>query len=1185
MTNGSTPNDCRSARNIVSSPARVIGCLLAGVLAVAGCRQSTSVDDVPATVEGEGEDAPLSVSQSVAETLAQFNRGTALLERYDYAKAADVLKKVVSRTPNWGAARFNLGLAQLNLQGQNNLDSARDIFEAILESEPDHLPARFCLGIYHQHLGENEQALECFEKVYKHDDQDPYVGYKYAEALIGVGRDEEGMKVLEDVVATDPGCISAIYRLAMQYQRAKRSDDAMPLFDRFKELNEAELTAGTFTVRKVYGTTGKYYTALSADSLPLDPPGDLPDQLVVFSPDVKHLDATTASWAWGGGAVNLPGVAAGDVDGDGDLDLCLTAVDQQGGTSIWLNDGSGVFTAGATIASQGVSPCFGDVDNDGDLDLWLGRAGGDLLMENDGEGNLAPAPSPAGDDDDLFTACARLFDIDSDGDLDFAAFRYAAGSVPATGELLPAATAVYNNNRDGSFTDFAERLGLKLADTPIAAALYDDFDNDRDIDLMIFPAGDLQPIGWVNDRVWKYRLFDTETTGLDVRRVLGATSGDPNKDGYRDLLVFTEDGLRLFLNRGGFRFQADQGFADSCGRFGGTGGQFADMDNDGDLDIVIPDATRRDGSRGPTLLLNDWPRDRFLNALELDPGNLLAAVTVETQASCLAADFTANGRCDLLLVPIDGKPMLIENVTPGNHWLAVDLAGTRETDKKSRSNNSAIGARVEVKTGAVFQQHVVGIPSGPVAMTPLRIHSGLGNNPKVDWLRIIWPDGVLQAELELPADHVASLSEIQRKASSCPHLFAWNGSRFEFVADFGGMGGLGYFLAPQTYAPPDPTEYLPIGRLEPLNGQYVLQVLEPLEEVVYLDEARLIAVDHPDGTEVLPNEMMAVNCSPPPFELFCFSETIDPIAAVDDRGVDVLDEVRHVDRRYAGATELDPRFAGFAREHFVELDFGDGLGELAPDSRLVMFLHGWVEYGYSSSNFAAGQAGMRLEAPSIHVLREGGWVELFREVGYPAGLQHAMTLDVTGKLLPGDRKIRVSSNMELYWDRVFLAVNLDQASLSTTEVAPDSADLHYFGYPREYSPDGRHPNLYDYDNVDPSAAWKLMSGNYTRYGEVAELVERTDDCYAIMGRGEEITLRFPAAAFGPVPDGRRRSFILKTDSFCKDMDLYTAHPDTVAPLPFHAMSGYPYEPDERYPETEKTQQYRQRFNTRRVCSP
>ena len=133
------------------------------------------------------------------------------------------------------------------------------------------------------------------------------------------------------------------------------------------------------------------------------------------------------------------------------------------------------------------------------------------------------------------------------------------------------------------------------------------------------------------------------------------------------------------------------------------------------------------------------------------------------------------------------------------------------------------------------------------------------------------------------------------------------------------------------------------------------------------------------------------------------------------------------------------------------------------------------------------------------------------------------------------------------------------------------------------APDGQHPNLYDYGNIDTTLPWKLMPGNYTRFGDVLELLEQPDDCYVIMGRGEEVTLRFPVEAFGEVADGYQRSFILKTDSFCKDMDLYTAFPDSVEPLPFHSMTSYPYGPDEHYPDNDKTRDYQRRYNTRIVA--
>jgi tetratricopeptide (TPR) repeat protein len=1135
------------------------------------------------------KDSKATISDSLGKALADFNRGAALLEQYKYIEAAKAFESVLDAAPDWTAARFNLGLAYFNMQvkpgARSYLELAQQAFEMVLQSKPDYLHARFCLGLYHQHLGENEEALECFRRVYEGDREDPYVAYKYAETLVNLGRVEDGTNMLKEVIALDPGFISAVYRLALQYQRMRERDKAMSLFDRFKELKDTELTGGSFTVLKAYGTVGKYYMVLAADNLPLPLVETRPQKRILFSPELKPLSAETSAWKFAGGATDLPGIAAGDVDEDGDLDLCITAFGADGGVWLWRNDGAGGFSHDATLAQQGICPCFGDVDNDGDLDLWLGRAGPDIYFENDGKANFKKGQAAAIAGGQFVTHFARVLDADSDGDLDFLAFRTASGPAPATEAPRPAANSIYNNNRDGSFTDIAEKFGPALEKTPVAAAVYDDFDNDRDLDLVVFYTSGGKAIGYANDRAWSYRTLGVETTGLRVGDVFSATSGDPDKDGDRDLLVFANGGLQLFMNQGGFRFKRHQGFSDRCGWLGGTGGQFADMDNDGDLDILIADASRRDGSRGPALLINDWPLDRFINVLEVDPGNLLSAVSSSGNASCVVADFTGDGRCDVLLAPIGEKPYLVENITPGGHWIEIDLRGTRGQDKKTRSNNSAIGARVEIKTGSVFQQYAVGASSGQVAVPPYRIHAGLGEYSKVDWLRIMWPDAVLQAELELPADQVVTIAELQRKVSSCPHLFAWDGSHFEFISDFGGMGGIGYLVAPGVYAKPDPTEYLPIANLEPRAGEYVFQVLEPIEEVVYFDEAKLIAVDHPVETEVYPHEMMAVGAPPPPFELFCFKDPIEPVRAVDHGGTDITERIRTVDRRYAGVTAPDRRFIGLAEEHFVELDFGDRLRAVLPQRRLVLYLHGWVEYGYSSTNFAASQAGMRAKAPSVSAIRDGKWVELFHEVGYPAGIRHMMTLDVTGKILPSDRRIRISSNMELYWDRIFIAPVLEDAGLRVQEVPAKSADLHFLGYPREYSPDGRHPNLYDYSSVDRAVAWKIMEGSYTHYGEVAELVKEADDCYVIMGRGEELTLRFSADAFGPIPNGCRRSFILKTDSFCKDMDLYAAYPDTVEPLPFHSMSNYPYGPDEKYPDDEKRRRYRRQFNTRRVGEP
>ena len=203
------------------------------------------------------------------EALGEFNRGAAHMERYQYSDAAAAFAKAIERQPDWTAAKFNLALAQLNMMGQSeakeNLDSARQGFEAILAKDPKHLHARFCLGMYNQHIGDMEKTLECFQAVYEGDPDDSYVGYKYAEALRNVNRQQEAIPVLEKVVERDPGFISGIYLLATMYTRAGMRDKALPLFDRFKKLNDAELTGGSYVVQASYGMAGKYYRVLGAD--------------------------------------------------------------------------------------------------------------------------------------------------------------------------------------------------------------------------------------------------------------------------------------------------------------------------------------------------------------------------------------------------------------------------------------------------------------------------------------------------------------------------------------------------------------------------------------------------------------------------------------------------------------------------------------------------------------------------------------------------------------------------------------------------------------------------------------------------------------------------------------------------------------------------------------------------------
>jgi hypothetical protein len=1142
-----------------------------------GCRREAS--PVPAGPARSTTATTPPAPDPTAAALAAFNRGTALLEQYRYAEAAAALEPVVAALPSWTAARVNLGLALLNQQdtagGAEAVRRAEVELARVLEADPTNRWAHFALGVAAQTGGLADEAIAHYEAVRKSDPDDLYLAYKYAEVLEKSGRLEDAVRVLEEITARDAGFVSGFFRLGNLYNRTKRRDKAVVVFRRFKELNAQELAVGSYGVRDPYSAMGRYYTALDATGLPVPPEARTPAPRVVFAPEVRDAGPPLRAWAYPGGTIRLPGLGVGDTDKDGDLDLVVSGAGANGEAVVLVNDGKGAFGAPIPLADGVVAPVLGDLDNDGDPDLWLGRAGADQCLLNDGKGTFRPATldlAPAG----ALTACARLVDLDGDGDLDAIGARRSGGDVPAGADgVKPAASYLLNNNLDGTFADRAGPLGLDLADTPVAAWLADDLDDDRDIDLLILPA-DGPPIAWENHRVGRYRLRDNAATGIDLAHPASATTGDPFRSGRRDVLVSAGDRLALYRNRGGWRFEPDAEFAARFGALGGTGGQFVDIDNDSDQDLFLPDARRRDGTRGPVLLLNDAPRPRFVDASEADPGNLLASLKTDGPASGVAADLDGDGRPELVLAAPGAPLRIVPNVTKGGHWIALDLAGRRPADATSRAPDSPVGARVELRAGAAVQQWVVGVPAGATAMPPLRVHAGLGEHPVVSWLRVLWPDSILQAELEVPADRVRPLSQVSRRTSSCPHLFAWDGTRFAFVSDFGGVGGLGYLVAPGRYAPPDPTEVVRLPDIQPRDGDYVFQVVEPLEEAVYLDQVSLVAVDHPAGTEVYPHELAAVNAPPPPAEVFCFREQIPPARATDGDGRDVTDALRRTDRVTAGATRPDRRFLGYAAGHEVVLDFGDRLGAIPATARPVLLLDGWVEYSTSTSNYAASQAGLRLEAPSLAVERDGAWIDLAREAGYPAGMNHVMTLDLAGKLRPGDRRLRVVSNMDLHWDRIALALHDAKAGVIQKEVPVRAADLHFLGYPREFSPDGRRPNLLDYANVDTSDTWHVLAGAYTRYGDVPELLGAADDRFVLMAPGDEVTLRVPAATFGPVPPGCTRTFHLRTHSYCKDADPYTGAGGRLDPMPYRGMPAYPYPPGAAPPASESDRSYNTR---------
>ncbi|MEP7274137.1 MAG: hypothetical protein ABI882_21755, partial [Acidobacteriota bacterium] len=454
---------------------------------------------------------------------------------------------------------------------------------------------------------------------------------------------------------------------------------------------------------------------------------------------------------------------------------------------------------------------------------------------------------------------------------------------------------------------------------------------------------------------------------------------------------------------------------------------------------------------------------------------------------------------------------------------------------------------------------------------------------RMSWNRLQAETGVQAARASGPLALSLKITEIDRKPSSCPFLYTWNGERFVFVTDFMGGGEMGYWEAPGVRNHPDPDEYVRIrdDQLKMRQGRFELRLTNELEEVVYFDRVRLIAVEHPAGTEVYPNEGMIE--PPRAFKLFTTRGAHPPVAAFDDHGHDVLPRIAKVDQQYPSDFALH-RIRGYAEKHELILNLGQG-----GKGRTLLLLTGWTEYAFSSDNIAAQQSGLTMIPPSIEVKdAQGRWCTAVSDIGIPVGRPQTLVVDLTGKFPTPNREVRIVTNMRIHWDQILVDTSGGDAPLELTRLDAMTADLHWRGFSAEVNAEGAEgaeggePFSYDYQRVSLTSPWKVMPGRYTREGNVRELLERSDDMFVVSKPGDEISLSFNASRLRPLPIGRKRTFLLYADGFSKEMDINSASPDTVAPLPMHSMKNYPIGVA---PPTRRHREYVKRYNTRVVASP
>ena len=710
--------------------------------------------------------------------------------------------------------------------------------------------------------------------------------------------------------------------------------------------------------------------------------------------------------------------------------------------------------------------------------------------------------------------------------------------------------------------------------------------------LAIDAAGDghTDLLAWSADRVSLYRngAEPVKDSGLDrIAAVISIAAGDFDNDGLTDLCILTEAGPQLYRNTGGKFAPFDAALPK--GRF--EAALWVDYDHDYDLDLVLIGAksalVRNRGKAGFEDRSADFPfaPGRAIDVMKLRvvPDTKAFDVAIfysdrspvlysdllggryKTAAfegkqpvrNVLEADFDNDGRLDRATIDATGKLVVRLNRTAEPHkWLRIKLTGIKNLKQSP-------DALVEVKSGlGYWKQTYAGVP----------LFFDVGGNPSVEVVRITWPNGLIQNETNQATNKPRNYEESQRLSGSCPMIWTWNGSGFEFITDVLGVAPLGASDGEGSYFPVDHDEFVSIpGRaLRPVDGKYEVRVTEELAEVSYLDQIRLIAIDHPAGKEIYTNEKFK---SPPYPEdrLYEVSRRIYPTSARDDRGAGVLPLLLARDGRYPDSfprSEL-----GVAKLHTLELDFKGA----AKSGDAVLLANGWVDWPDGSTFRAASQE--RKDGLTMPYLQmqdaQGRWVTVNRDMGMPAG--KPKTIAVPLRFLSASRKLRIVTDLCIYWDEIFLSEAAGAAEVRQTNLALHSATLHYRGFsPATIDAARKQPDTFTYEPVQPAGYWNPTPGNYTRFGDVRELLGTIDDRMAIMGSGDELKLLFDGAGLPQLPSGWTRDFLLKVDGWAKDRDPNTAYSQTVEPLPFHNMSRYPYPPNEMFPNT----RYQREYNTR-----
>jgi Tfp pilus assembly protein PilF len=1110
---------------------RLVASILASaVFFVAGCHT--------------GGRLPSESSQTYADFVSSFYVGLAALQVGDDVRADSSLAQATKLVPAEPAGWANWGILALR---QRSFDAAAQRLDRARTLAPKNDRIYYLLGLLDSNRGDSAKAIADLRMAIKLNPANLRATYQLASEIERQGNatsegDFEGL--IKQILVADPDNLAALVDLSRI--SAKRGDAATlhTAIDKIaaqsgtwpadvrQQLTALQAAASgpdprsaatrSIFLRNVLMQVPEFRQNLSA----IKPqPGEEAEPFAHFlrlpSPTFKPAAAdegmtftsqpltqiSQGGWNWIG-AVSLNGTGN-------------PAVAVANAHEVRLSTGAAfAFPGGKTQAKptpEGVLPV--DFNYDFKTDFVLAGAGGLRFMRQDNPQTFTDVTVqtklPRSITEGSYTGAWGV-DIEADGDLDIVVG--AASGLPL----------VLRNNGDGTFQAMHPFTGISGVQQFVWADLNGDGNPDA---TLLDGAGQLHV--FLNERSGRFREVPVPTGFSTVSAIAVA---DVNREGPLGLLAVRKSGSIASLaiaNDGHSWTVADVASVPDAASYLAADVRLrvVDLDNNGAFDILLAPVA---SAHSPLIWLQGADRK-----FQMMSKSSAAALVFG------AADLNGNGRLDLLELSSDGHA--VEAVNQGTkqyHWQTIRPRAHQATGDQ-RINSFGIGGQIEIRSGLMVQKQEI---SGP------ELHFGLGEQKGADVARIVWPNGSVRAEFALKADQ--EFVAEQRLKGSCPFLFAYNGKGMEFVKDSVPWGSaIGLRINSLGSARIEATQEwykIPRDQLVPRDGFYDLRVTGELWETYYYDYLSLMTVDHPVGTEIFTDERFAV----PPVKLAITAvATPQPIArAVDDNGEDVTATLRSLDGKYLDNFGRG-QYQGVTRDHYVEIDLGDNAPKSGP---LWLIAKGWLHPSDSSLNVAMSQGQhehpepLSLEVPDGN----GGWKVARPNLGFPAGRKKICLFDLTNVFVPGaPRKLRLRTNLEIYWDSIEWAKGLPNTPLKIEHLSPTIADLHYRGYSVIHQANASSPEIPDYNHLmSTTQIWRDLAGYYTRYGDVRPLLAGIDDRYVIMNAGDEMSLRF-AAPVAP-PNGWVRDYVIAGDGWIKDGDYNSTNSQAVLPYPYHARREY-----------------------------